>query len=667
MWQLIVPVVVFICSVHRAAGYASYMTSSACTRSITAGTSIMGKSAISETSRQITVKRGSTFLSSGDSYTPGEQLEVSISDTSGQYVFELNQGSFQGGSCTGSRRYANGIGSLNTPITGSGSLVILGAWAPSKTNVRIVPPFTLIEAVASPTSHPTLLPTIEPTLEPTVEPSFQPTPKPGETSLPTQHPTTATLMMVTYTAEQALTNITAKEVKGDQEAEQALAATMQLTLTETMAPLATPLFVNISAVKTLNELTPVASSLAYTEERDAKQSFLRHNLYELSPLESTEPSTRVSYLIAFYLEETAYETPEELHESLDIALNVIMDSQLFITTLRSFNVSALSNAHTASLLSTALESVDVLRSAAPTIAPTRLPTFAPSRLPSPAPTVNTASLDTSSLTDDAYHAPQRRKIIVGVVVGVVSTAALALSLYFYATATSETVVQVQWVLSGLPVVFASACASAAIGLVAAWATDSPSDDPFYLNKPDWQSNIFAYHPVFMTLFCALQVQALCTWSVFSVHLTAKIAHILVQLCAVAAVIMGLISIVQHMWDTRSPSLVSMHSWVGVAAVAVFGFNFLWGSTMGYLSAFHKHSPLHVRLSLLLSHKYLGVTALVLAAVALNTGVMDKLFSGACDYHVDLNADPQQDFDPAGTNLSYLTVICLVIINNTFCM
>ena len=245
---------------------------------------------------------------------------------------------------------------------------------------------------------------------------------------------------------------------------------------------------------------------------------------------------------------------------------------------------------------------------------------------------------------------------MGVVVGVLSLVGLSLVVYFYATAERTILLHFHRIVTCLPILCALFASAAAIGLVSLWATDSLSGDPHYLNQPDWHSNIFAYHPMFMVLFCALQVQAMVGWSIFSAYLTSRRAHILVQVCAALSAVAALVAVVTDMWDTRSPSLVSMHSWVGVAAVAVFGFNFLWGSTMGYLSAFHKHSPLHVRLSLLLSHKYLGVTALVLATMAVLTGVMDFLPRGACDYQLSANTALQKDFDPAGEILLHILYI-----------
>ena len=58
--------------------------------------------------RYVQVKRGSTFLSSGDSYVAGESLTVVLSSTSGEIILETSGGAaFQSGQCTGNKRYGS--------------------------------------------------------------------------------------------------------------------------------------------------------------------------------------------------------------------------------------------------------------------------------------------------------------------------------------------------------------------------------------------------------------------------------------------------------------------------------------------------------------------------------------------------------------------------------
>jgi tryptophan-rich sensory protein len=419
----------------------------------------------------------------------------------------------------------------------------------------------------------------------------------------TSAPTAATLTLVSLQAVQALIDISAATLNGNEEADGALTGTMKSTLTQAMSQFAIPLYVNITSI----DAAPVPEA-----------NHLR--------LAAALPRVTVSYLIAYYLESTQYSTPSELEGSVNIALSVIMDSQMFLNTMRTYNVPALSTITTASLVSTSVASVALLRTAAPTPAPTTTPD-----------------------TDDAYHAPESVKLTAGLLVGILGAVAICVIVYMYVTAPEASVVGVNYVVANLPLVFSLGTAAVAVVLVSVWASDSGGDNDFgFLQVPSWSRNVFAYHPVFMVLFFALQVQALTNWSIFSVKLTAKTAHVLVQLASAATMVTALVAVVKYMGDNKSPSLVSVHSWIGAGAAAVFGFNFLWGSTMSYLTVYHPGSPLRSRLPLLLSHKFLGIAALLLSALAVNTGIMEQLPRGTCSYQLSEPDKPYEvDTDPAG--------------------
>ena len=147
---------------------------------------------------------------------------------------------------------------------------------------------------------------------------------------------------------------------------------------------------------------------------------------------------------------------------------------------------------------------------------------------------------------------------------------------------------VAWIafLFRLPISSVSALAlvGAVIGLVAAWARNGNTDsETGFLGSPNWRDNTLAWHVVFMVggFFCA-QVAAVCCWSVLpsSSHPTLcalpKALHGLLQVAAMSTMVAGLYAIVRHMFASKAPSLTSMHSWVGVASIAVFGAAMLWG-------------------------------------------------------------------------------------------
>lgn len=81
--------------------------------------------------------------------------------------------------------------------------------------------------------------------------------------------------------------------------------------------------------------------------------------------------------------------------------------------------------------------------------------------------------------------------------------------------------------------------------------------------------------------------------------------------------------------------------------------------MSTLKVWFAESPLRSRLQMLPVHKYLGASALVLTVMAVNTGIMDKLPWGSCNYQLDEGVQYRKDYDPAGEVL-ILVYECLLI-------
>ena len=67
-----------------------------------------------------------------------------------------------------------------------------------------------------------------------------------------------------------------------------------------------------------------------------------------------------------------------------------------------------------------------------------------------------------------------------------------------------------------------------------------------------------------------QVLAVNTWSVVPDHSLGKILHVLWQTAAMCCMIAGLTAVVKDEWLSHDPSLTSMHSWIGVAGIVMFG-------------------------------------------------------------------------------------------------
>lgn len=175
----------------------AYVNLLKCSTPLATSSTIMGSKCALSSSRTVQVKRGSTVITSGSSYIPGESLTILLSSTSGEYVFETNIGTFTSGSCN---RFTSNNGvtaTLVLPKSGSGTVSIKAAYATKYGTVSLTSTITLVEGIISsntPSSKPTLIPT---TVSPTIKPSTTPTyligaPTPNPTSpKPSSYPTSS--------------------------------------------------------------------------------------------------------------------------------------------------------------------------------------------------------------------------------------------------------------------------------------------------------------------------------------------------------------------------------------------------------------------------------------------------------------------------------------------
>jgi hypothetical protein len=163
---------------HHVQGYASYMTqSSYCSRALTVGTTIMGRAAVSSTSRTISVTRNGSPLTSGASYVYGETLVATLSSTSSEYVMQVSGGAVvSGGSCGATRKALSSV-TFTMPASGTATISVVSGWTTSQSQaVRITPSFSLVapSGGGSPVTSPTLSPASTPM--PTLSPASTPSP-----------------------------------------------------------------------------------------------------------------------------------------------------------------------------------------------------------------------------------------------------------------------------------------------------------------------------------------------------------------------------------------------------------------------------------------------------------------------------------------------------------
>lgn len=166
----------------------SYLSSLSCSHDMKVGSTRLMGTGVSDTTYSMVVKRGSTTLSSGSDYTPGEALTVSTTKSGGNQAMEVEGGAqFSNGVCTNRRIKSGSSTTVTMPSSGSGDVKFWMGWQTGRAPVKISSTFTLKEATNSP---PTPDPTPNPTPTPTPEPTRLPTPHPSsKPTTPTGYPT----------------------------------------------------------------------------------------------------------------------------------------------------------------------------------------------------------------------------------------------------------------------------------------------------------------------------------------------------------------------------------------------------------------------------------------------------------------------------------------------
>ena len=130
----------------------------------------------------------------------------------------------------------------------------------------------------------------------------------------------------------------------------------------------------------------------------------------------------------------------------------------------------------------------------------------------------------------------------------------------------------------------------------------------YLGLPSFETNPLAWHPALMVggVFMG-QIFAILTWSVIptptiGMKQVAKTVHVLFNTGSAGCMIASLIAIVKHSYKYKLESLTTLHSWVGVISVCVFGVTYMWGAVMALLTAFAPDSNIRKAIDLRLFHR-----------------------------------------------------------------
>jgi len=193
------------------------------------------------------------------------------------------------------------------------------------------------------------------------------------------------------------------------------------------------------------------------------------------------------------------------------------------------------------------------------------------------------------------------------------------------------------------------CAFAALVLVCIWAQDPSANEP-YIGTPKWENDTFpSYHPVLMVSgFFLSQVLGICTWSLVPNHDVAKAIHGTFMMAAIGCMIAGLYAVVDFEQYVYMASLTSMHSWVGVMTITLFGIQVIFGMVMGAMKGMN--SPMSQSFATM--HRGFGIVTLGVTTVTIISGIQSLLISpvtgynsgkGSCGY---IASDENFDKNPA---------------------
>nr|CAB3493467.1 unnamed protein product [Digitaria exilis] len=133
--------------------------------------------------------------------------------------------------------------------------------------------------------------------------------------------------------------------------------------------------------------------------------------------------------------------------------------------------------------------------------------------------------------------------------------------------------------------------------------------------------IFNVHPFVMSWgFILLIGEAILAYSTIPMdHRTQKMAHMMIHLVGLILGIFGVYAAFKFHAAAVAPDLTSLHSWLGITAIALFGLQWLFGFVTFWLPAAHERT----RAAAAPAHVMAGLAIFMLAVCAAQTGLVQK--------------------------------------------
>lgn len=208
-------------------------------------------------------------------------------------------------------------------------------------------------------------------------------------------------------------------------------------------------------------------------------------------------------------------------------------------------------------------------------------------------------------------------------------------------------------------------------LVAHWMNGSNIEEGFQ-GGLNWDKLIFNWHPIMMVsgiIFCMMS--AALSFCLLPVpKYISKMVHTLLHTGALICIIIGLCAVFignnnkdRNLYNTYYSNLSTIHSFLGLSAVILYFQNYI-GGLIGFLLSLISEDMKKIYMSY---HVYFGIMALMIGALAAETGIMELSVESGCGYSVsspDIN--PAENYHKLqegcrvanGAGLTILTAILL---------
>lgn len=188
-----------------------------------------------------------------------------------------------------------------------------------------------------------------------------------------------------------------------------------------------------------------------------------------------------------------------------------------------------------------------------------------------------------------------------------------------------------WIASGMSIL--------TLVMTILWATSANTEEK-YLGGLDWDDRVFNWHPILMVggMLVGL-TNGILSFRRPLQKSTNKMFHVLWFVTTIITMSIGLKAVWKSHNDKKpyKANLYTLHSIIGLSAVVLLSQNFV----LGFLNFLSPLISEKIKKVYKPNHIFLGVCTLIMAVMAITTGIQEKNGFNSCGYSVE-----QQDNNPA---------------------